>query len=1112
MDLIIGQMREEADYHLHRAFSDDELAPPGIPFSIEDLAHIVGLEPPELFARFHQGENLLQIAREQGFSRQQLLEAIMELARHREKSLVDQGAIRPNDVERYLRHFLQEVEEQIEEVSPPRDGPHEEPPITPEDVAAILGINLEELLAYFEGGGTFQELAKRHEMTVEELVGKIVHKARQRLAYLVDEDKLSPMEAREILEKLKKDLLQEINDSDKSPIAPPKPTPGELVAIPFDYEALARALGMSPRELQGLLSEGYTLEDVAKKQGTSLNDLVDILIRPMRDKLRQMVEADRIDEGQARDMLAKMRERLLRTLEEFQVPRHGETRPDHREYRPDPSDRPYPEIPLTLGDAARILGISVEEMIERMEVAEDIRELLAERGLTIEQFIRALYNVVGGRLENEVARGELSKEKAGHILAELKQRLFQDLAGVHPVAPKPITPEPLSEDTFAGHADIPFNLEQIAHSMGLSPDELRRLLSQGHSLAEVADKLDISLEELVDPLIATVEAKIIGLVSKGYLSEKLAREALEQAREKLEHELDRSWRALEEEHRSAWDDLEEEHRSAWEGLDQEYQRGADTLDEAQQMAWHALDEEYQVAREALDVAQQRTWERLDEAHRRAWNALQSEHEEYGRALDEECQVAFAALAKDDSEARAELEQKCQVARDGLQGLQEKAWDGLENKQREFWQALQQEHQVAWETLDRRQEAARDALDQEHQRAWQLLDRNHQDDWRALDLNQLVARHTLDQAELEGRRALEERHREAYQDLEGGKREVWQALDEAQQAARHALEEPQQATRQALDKKHLAARHALADVHQRAWEASDQEHRKAWEALEQRHRLAQNALNQEHQEAWQALDEQYRAALAALEGGSEQARIELEEKCKRARQVLELAQQKAWQALDEEHQRAYQALNEVQKPFRHALEQRHQATWLALDEQHRRAWQALEEEHQRAWQALEEEHRRAWEELEQEHSTSTSLFQKPSCLFPDLALDKQQFARALGLSLEELGRFVSQGYTVAEIAQKRGISIEALVGAVVAFPRAKIRRLVAEDRLGEEEAVRLLREIRGQIVQMIRTFSPPSPSTVPITSTDGVPESTTTEGSSNTGIVAPDGSTTFSAGR
>lgn len=270
----------------------------------------------------------------------------------------------------------------------------------------------------------------------------------------------------------------------------------------------------------------------------------------------------------------------------------------------------------------------------------------------------------------------------------------------------------------------------------------------------------------------------------------------------------------------------------------------------------------------------------------------------------------------------------------------------------------------------------------------------------------------------------------------------------------------------------------------------------------------------------------------MEGGSEQGRIELEEKYKRAWQVLELAQQKAWQALDEEHQRAYQALNEVQEPARHALEQRHQTAWLALDEQHRRAWQALEEEHQRAWQVLEEEHRRAWEALEEEHSTA--FFQEPSGPLPDFdfALDKQQIARALGLSLEELGRFVSQGYTVAEIAQKRGISLEALVETLVASPRAKIRRLVEEGHLGEEDAVRLLQQIREQIVQMIGTFSPPPPSTEPITSTDGVPESTTTEGSSNTGIVAPDGeteqqppateehtatsesdgSTTFSAGR
>ena len=88
-----------------------------------------------------------------------------------------------------------------------------------------------------------------------------------------------------------------------------------------------------------------------------------------------------------------------------------------------------------MGDAARVLGIPFEEMMERMDETEDIRELQAERGLTIEQFIAALYDVVRGRLEERVSRGELSEEEAGHILAELKHRLFQDLAGVGPVSP-----------------------------------------------------------------------------------------------------------------------------------------------------------------------------------------------------------------------------------------------------------------------------------------------------------------------------------------------------------------------------------------------------------------------------------------------------------------------------------------------------------------------------------------------------------------------------------------------------------------------------------------------------------------------------------------------------
>ena len=1028
VDLIIDQMSEEADYHLDRVFTDEELAPAGIPFSMEDLAAILGMEPSELFARLHKGDNLLQIAQEQGFSRDQLLEAIMELARQRAQRLVDQGAIWPMDVERFLRHFLKEVEEKIGEVSPRSDGPDEEPPITPEDVADILGITIEELFAHFEGGGTLQELALRHEMTVEELVGKILHKARQRLAHLVDEGKLSPTEARGILDRLREELLQEIDDSGKSPISPPETPPGEPVDIPFDFSALARALDLSPRDLHDLLSEGYTLEELAEEQGISLNDLVDILISPMEDKLRQMVEEGRIVEDQARDMLAKMMKHLLKALEEFQLPRAGEPHPDDDRFRPDPSFRPYPEIPLTLGDAARVLGIPFEEMMERMDETEDIRELQAERGLTIEQFIAALYDVVRGRLEERVSRGELSEEEAGHILAELKHRLFQDLAGVGPVSPTPIPPEPFSEDIFARPTDIPFNLGQIAHVLGFSPDELRRLLSQGYSLAEVADKLDASLEDLVDPLIAPLKAKIIELVETGHLSERLAREVLEQARDELEHELEQAWRAVEEEHRVAWEDLEEEHRAAWEDMDKEYQEVTDALDEAQERAWHALDEEHQDARDALDEENQRAWEELDEAHQQAWEAIQTEHdkawqaldeqyqaarntldEEYQiernaldeaqlaardalgkqyhsarlaldeeqeaawQALEEECQAALAALAEDDTEGRAEAEKKCQVVREELVEQHIAARQVLEEEQLTGWQALDRKQEAAWQTLDSEKEAAWHTLDDEYQVTWEALQEAQEEARDALERDQREAWHALDEENRAAWEALDREQHAARDALDEGMREAWGALDRRHEEDWRALDLTQLVIRYELDETQLAGRRALEDTHREAFEDLEGEEREAWQALYEEQQAARYALEEAQQAIRHAVDQ------AQLEG----------------RHALADVHQRAWEALDQEHRKAWEALEQEHRPARLALDKEHQGARQVLDEAQRAAWDALEKECKSAFDALSADDEHARREMEQNCQAARGMLEEDHQRAWDaLQLAQQEAWRAL----------------------------------------------------------------------------------------------------------------------
>ena len=276
----------------------------------------------------------------------------MELAQRRAQSLVEQGAMSPMDVERLLNRLRTEIENDIEEISPRHNDRQKEQPITPEDVAGILGITIEELFAHFDGGGTLQQLARRHELTVEELVGRMLRQARQRLDRLVEEGDISPEEARRILADLEEEFLQELDHPTPSLVARPEPSI-DFEHIPFDFEKVARALSVSPEELHQLLSQERTLEEIAREMGVSLDDLVNLLAAPMEEQLRRLLETGRISDDDAQHLLDKMTEGLLETLTEVHGLREGDAHPDDREFRPAPSLRSYPEIPLTLGDTPR---------------------------------------------------------------------------------------------------------------------------------------------------------------------------------------------------------------------------------------------------------------------------------------------------------------------------------------------------------------------------------------------------------------------------------------------------------------------------------------------------------------------------------------------------------------------------------------------------------------------------------------------------------------------------------------------------------------------------------------------------------------------------------------
>lgn len=72
---------------------------------------------------------------------------------------------------------------------------------------------------------------------------------------------------------------------------------------------IAEALGLEPAELREALAGGATLAEVAEEQGVSTDDLVASLVDDVEERVASALEAERIDEDRADEILAGAEER-----------------------------------------------------------------------------------------------------------------------------------------------------------------------------------------------------------------------------------------------------------------------------------------------------------------------------------------------------------------------------------------------------------------------------------------------------------------------------------------------------------------------------------------------------------------------------------------------------------------------------------------------------------------------------------------------------------------------------------------------------------------------------------------------------------------------------------
>jgi DNA-binding CsgD family transcriptional regulator len=181
--------------------------------------------------------------------------------------------------------------------------------------------------------------------------------------------------------------------------------------------AAAKALGLSEDELFQRLREGKTLEEIAKAEGKSLDDVKAAMKSAMKAQLDEAVKAGKLTQAEADDILSHTTEKL------------GEGMALHAR----PGGPPPPGLffggpglkgPDELTDAAaKALGISRDELFQRLRDGKTLQEIAKAEGKSLDDVKAAMKTAMKAQLDEAVKAGKLTQAQADELVARSTEHL-----------------------------------------------------------------------------------------------------------------------------------------------------------------------------------------------------------------------------------------------------------------------------------------------------------------------------------------------------------------------------------------------------------------------------------------------------------------------------------------------------------------------------------------------------------------------------------------------------------------------------------------------------------------------------------------------------------------
>lgn len=167
--------------------------------------------------------------------------------------------------------------------------------------------------------------------------------------------------------------------------------------------------------------------------------------------------------------------------------------------------------------AADQLGISLDELFEKLEEGKSIAEMAQENNIDPQQIVDAIEEQNAKWLDEMVASGKISAEDAAEIGTELSAGAVEIVNGNESVHFGECGDELFEDDDMLIHDDIDYEAV-AAQVLGISVDELIGMLEGGQTATEIANEKGVDPQVVVDALNAAHAQWLDNAVATGEMT------------------------------------------------------------------------------------------------------------------------------------------------------------------------------------------------------------------------------------------------------------------------------------------------------------------------------------------------------------------------------------------------------------------------------------------------------------------------------------------------------------------------------------------------------------------------------------------------------------------